>query len=226
MCGRYSFSTSREKLKEQFHQVQVGDTLKMNFNIAPTQPGYVITDDQPHQLQSFVWGLVPFWAKDRKIGSRLINARAESIADKPSFRQAVRRRRCWVLADSFYEWKTINGKKQPYRILSQAEELLVMAGIWEVWKKEGHSVYSYAIITTEPNQDVMSIHDRMPVILHDSHQRSTWLGAENFEEALDQLHPPPDHTLRMYPVSTRVNNVRNNDPTLHEPLEEQGDLFS
>lgn len=226
MCGRYSFSTSREKLQQQFPQVKVGETLELNYNMAPTQRGYVITDEQPQQLQQFVWGLIPFWAKDRKIGSRLINARAESIAEKPSFRDAVRKRRCWVLADSFYEWKKVDGKKQPYRIYSPAEDMLVLAGIWEVWRKEGEPVFSYSIITTSPNTEMAPVHDRMPVVLADRDQQRAWLETEPLEEALDLLHPPPDGTLTMYPISTQVNKVSNNGPQLHQPLGEQGDLFS
>lgn len=226
MCGRYSFSTSREKLQQQFPQVNVGETLELNYNMAPTQRGYVITDDQPQQLQQFVWGLIPFWAKDRKIGSRLINARAERIAEKPSFRDAVRKRRCWVLADSFYEWKKVDGKKQPYRIYPESKDMLVLAGIWEVWRREGEPVFSYSIITTSPNAEMVPVHDRMPVVLAERDQQQAWLETAQLEEALDLLHPPPDGTLTMYPVSTQVNKVSNNGPQLHQPLSEQGDLFS
>lgn len=225
MCGRYSFSTSREKLQQQFPQVEAAEKLHTNYNVAPTQRSYVITDDQPQELQQFVWGLIPFWARDRKIGSRLINARSESIAEKPSFRAAVRKRRCWVLADSFYEWKTVNGNKEPYRIYHKSENLLVFAGIWEVWRKEADPVYSYSIITTTPNAEMARVHDRMPVVLADRDQQEAWLQTEHLDKALDLLHSPPDGTLTMYPISKQVNKVSNNGPQLHEPLGEQGDLF-
>jgi len=226
MCGRYSFSASRKKLQQQFPGVHVEDTPEVNYNVAPTQRGYVITDDQPQQLQQFVWGLVPFWAKDQKIGSRLINARAESIHEKPSFREAVRKRRCWVLADSFYEWKKIDGKKQPYRIYRKSEDLLVFAGIWEVWRKENTTLYSYSIITTTPNAEMAPVHNRMPVVLSDQDQQQHWLEAEEIDEVLNLLHPPADGTLTMYPVSAQVNKVSNNGPQLHEALGEQGNLFA
>jgi len=226
MCGRYSFSTSKEKLREQFGPVETGQNLEINFNMAPTQRGYVITDDSPGALRQFTWGLVPFWAKDRKIGSRLINARSETIADKPSFRNAVRKRRCWVLADSFYEWKRTDGKKQPFRIFRTNGELLVMAGIWETWNGEEEPLHTYTIITTSPNEEMAPVHDRMPVIFTDEDQQRTWLETPKLDEALELLQPAPDGSLEMYAVSTRVNNVRNNGPELHEPLGEQGDLFN
>jgi len=225
MCGRYSFSTSKEKLREQFGSVETGQTLEINFNMAPTQRGYVITDESPGALQQFTWGLVPFWAKDRKIGSRLINARSETIADKPSFRNGVRKRRCWVLADSFYEWKRIDGKKQPYRIFRPNGELLVMAGIWETWNGEEEPLQTYTIITTSPNEEMAPIHDRMPVIFTEQDQQRTWLETPEINEALELLRPAPDGSLEMYAISTKVNNVRNNGPELHEPLGEQGHLF-
>jgi putative SOS response-associated peptidase YedK len=226
MCGRYSFSTSKEKLREQFGSVETGQNLEINFNVAPTQRGYVITDDSPGTLRQFTWGLVPFWAKDRKIGSRLINARSETIADKPSFRNAVRKRRCWVLADSFYEWKRTDGKKQPFRIFRTNGELLVMAGIWETWKGEEEPLHTYTIITTSPNEEMAPVHDRMPVIFTDLDQQRIWLETPELDEALELLQPAPNGSLEMYAVSTKVNNVRNNGPELHEPLGEQGDLFN
>ncbi len=227
MCGRYSFSTSKEKLRAQFgQQLQIEEALEANFNVAPTQKGYVITDAQPQLLQRYAWGLVPHWSKEGKPSGKLINARAEGIASKPSFRLPIRRRRCWVLADSFYEWKRDGGRKIPYRILRRDGQLLVMAGIWEIWKNDHTTLFTYAIITTEPNAEVAPLHNRMPVIFSSPERQNAWLEEDQLDNVLELLQPPPDGTLRSYPVSTQVNSVRNNGPELHQPLSGPADLFS
>lgn len=226
MCGRYSFSVKLEALTAQFEGLEIGQNLSFNFNIAPTQEAYVVTDDTLGTLQKFKWGLIPFWAKDQKIGSRMINARSETILQKPAFKQAARKRHCWVLADSFYEWKNINGKKQPYRIQLRDESVIVMAGIWETWSPKGKetTIHSFSIITCTPNKEMSKVHDRMPVILQPAYQED-WLEAKNDDDIQDLLQPPKDNILIMYPISTLVNSVRNNGPELHLPQAEQGSLF-
>lgn len=226
MCGRYSFSVQAQTLTAQFKGLEIGRNLTFNFNIAPTQQAYILTDDTPDALQAFRWGLIPFWAKDEKIGSRMINARSETLLEKPAFRQAAMKRHCWVLADSFYEWKKVQGQKQPYRIQLQDESVMVMAGIWERWtpKDGSETIHSFSIITCPPNTEMTAVHDRMPVILQGEEQRA-WLEAEDPNDIQTLLRTPENDLLKMYPVSTRVNSVRNNGPDLHFPQEEQGSLF-
>lgn len=223
MCGRYSIVITEEQLKQQFsRQLQLPvDGLQQNYNVAPTQQGLVITDRQPDQLDTFRWGLVPFWAKDLKIGARMINARSEGIEKKPSFRKPIRDRRCLVIADSFYEWQRREGGKTPFRIKPANGELLVMAGIWEQWRPADaeDSIFTYSIITGAPNQEMGPIHDRMPMLLRNEAMQSSWLDRDlPLPQVLELLKTPPDGTLEYYPVSSQVGNVRNNGPALHEPV--------
>lgn len=222
MCGRYSVVIDEAKLRKQFTKELTKPTggIKANYNMAPTQDGLVITDRQSDRLSEFRWGLVPFWAKDLKIGARMINARREGIEDKSSFRKPIREKRCLVIGDSFYEWQRKDGKKQPFRILPADDRLLVMAGIWEQWqpKEGGDTVYTYSIITGEPNAEMQPIHDRMPMLLLDENQQSDWLNPDaELPDVLNLLQTPPDGTLKSYPITPRVGNVRNNDPELHQP---------
>lgn len=221
MCGRYSIVVSDEQLRQQF-----GSSLELppsglptNYNMAPTQSGAVITDQDADRVQLFQWGLIPFWAKDPKIGSRMINARREGIEEKPSFRSAIRERRCLVLADSFYEWRRDAEGKTPFRILPADEGLLVMAGIWERWRPSGSddTLYTYSVITGPPNQLMEPIHDRMPMLLLDEAAQSHWLDqSAPLEEVLELLQPVAEERLKLYPISRAVNNVRNNGPSLHD----------
>lgn len=234
MCGRYSIVITEEQLRKQFgRSLQPPEAgLQTNYNVAPTQNGLVVTDRNPDQLSAFRWGLVPFWAKDLKVGARMINARSEGIEDKASFRKPIRERRCLVLADSFYEWQRREGGKQPYRIKPTDGSLLVMAGIWEQWQPkdtpETEPVFTYSIITGAPNVEMAPIHDRMPMLLTNNEQQSTWLDRNTpLPNVLDLLRTPPDGTLEYYPVSPLVGNVRNNGAELHLPFTPptQGELF-
>ena len=223
MCGRYSVVIDEAKLRKQFTKELTTPPggLPANYNMAPTQNGLVITDAQPDQLSEFRWGLVPFWAKDPKIGARMINARREGIEDKSSFRKPIRERRCLVIGDSFYEWQRKDGKKQPFRIMPTDEQLLVMAGIWESWtpKDGGDTVYTYSVITGEPNAELAPIHDRMPMLLLDEERQSQWLNPQaKLPDILSLLETPPDGTLKTYPISAKVGNVRNNGEELHQAI--------
>ncbi len=223
MCGRYSVVIDEAKLREQFTKdlLKPKAGLPTNYNVAPTQSNPVITNEAPDELRLFRWGLVPFWAKDLKIGARMINARREGIEDKSSFRKPIREKRCLVVADSFYEWQRKDGNKVPHRIVPSDGGLLVMAGIWERWKDktdpEAEAVYTYSIITGEPNAEMAPIHDRMPMLLQYPEQQTAWLQSDaSLGDVLDLLRTPPDGTLTPYPVSPLVGNVRNNGPELHE----------
>ena len=167
MCGRYSLATDIEGLDERFTFRCEGLPHRPRFNIAPTQEVLTVTNDgSQNQAQLMKWGLIPFWAKDPSIGSRMINARAETVAERPAFRQAFQRRRCLVLADGFYEWMKVGKSKVPMRITLRSGQPFGFAGLWETWKSpEGALVRSCTIITTTPNEVMEPIHNRMPVIL-------------------------------------------------------------
>lgn len=217
MCGRYTLKHSTEEVAARFAVQQIAFDLEPRFNIAPGQPIAVITQgqngatDAPRVLDGFKWGLVPSWAKDAAIGNRMINARSETLLEKPSFRTALKRRRCLIPADGFYEWKRDgNAKgatKQPMRIHESKDELFAFAGLWEEWKQpDGDILRTATIITTAPNVLMSGIHDRMPAILSRDDE-DFWLDAEPEEapELLKLLRSYPDEKLLAHPVSTQVN---------------------
>ncbi len=211
MCGRFTLRTSAREITRHFVLAEVPD-LNPRYNIAPTQDvGAVRLDpDGKREFVFFRWGLIPSWAKDTKAGYSMINARAESVATKPSFRSAFKKRRCLILADGFYEWKKVGDKKQPFLIHMKDDEPFVFAGLWERWHREKQTIESCTIIVTEPNQVLEEIHDRMPVILPAEHY-DLWLDPE-FEDTKKlekMLKPFPPDEMAAYPVSTLVNNPRN-----------------
>jgi putative SOS response-associated peptidase YedK len=225
MCGRFSLATTKEKLQQQLPFVEVDDVLRSSYNIAPTQHTYVVTNDQPEQLQFITWGLVPHWSNDGKNDGRLINARMEGIETKPSFRIPIRKRRCLVPADSFYEWKKFGKQKIPYRIFLKNGDLLFFAGIWDVWYKGDYGLKTFSIITTDPNEEMMAVHNRMPVVLATPEQQKRWLETSNLDEILDMLRTPPDGILDMYRVSEKLNSFINNSPDVHDRVPESPALF-
>lgn len=215
MCGRFTLRTPTNLLVEQF-LLDTTPEWTARYNLAPTQ-ALLCARRQPADAQRhaalLTWGLVPSWADDPKIGSRMINARADGIAEKPSFRHAFRKRRCLVLADGYYEWKTEGKQKQPYYIRMQDERPFAFAGLWESWRKgQGDPLETVTIITTDSNELTRPIHNRMPVIL-DAADYDRWLDpAYDDKDQLLQLLVPYDSPLmKVEPVSTRVNNVRNDD---------------
>ena len=221
MCGRYSFVATKKQIDEQLPDVEIPATLQLSFNIAPTHRAYLIAGDQPHALQQMVWGLVPHWSRDGANSGKLINARAEGILEKPSFRTPALRRHCLVPADSFYEWRTLPGKKKvPYRIRLKNGRLLMMAGIWDEWGSGDERKRSFSIITTTPNREVASLHNRMPVLLLDQDDQKRWLKTDDPKEIMELLHSPPDEVLEMYRVSEKLNAPGPDGPELHEPVAE------
>lgn len=235
MCGRASLTKVEKDLEERFHATFYSEDLERynplpNFNVAPTQMHPVITNTDPDHLQFFKWGLIPFWAKVEKIGSRMINSRIETILEKPAFRNAVNKRRCLVPFDGFYEWQKTPSGKIPYRIIRKDKGIFAVAGIWEKWKSpEGETVFSFSVITQPPNELMASIHDRMPAILLPE-QEQIWLdSAISAEEALKMIAPYPDELLEAYTVSKKVNKVSENNASLIEEFlhddSPQGSLF-
>lgn len=216
MCGRFQLSVKGKQISERFN-VEVFDELYTpNFNCAPWQKLPVITNNQPGTLRFFRWGLIPFWAKDAKIGFRNINARSETINEKPSFKNAFRKRRCLIPANGFYEWGKDMGKT-PFRIFLKDENLFAIAGIWETWKDaENRAIDSFSIITTSANSLVADIHHRMPVILKPEDEQS-WL-TENDGSALKELLVPYNPgNMEAHPISKIVNSPKNNGPGIIIP---------
>ncbi len=219
MCGRFSLTTPSAALRDLFGFDELPN-LPPRYNIAPTQDVAavrLIGDDPKPRFTVLRWGLVPSWAKDVSTGAPLINARAETVADKPAFRHAFRRRRCLIPADGFYEWeKRLDGGKQPWRVTLEGGVPFAFAGLWEHWcGADGSEIESCTIVTTEAAPSIARIHERMPVIL-DPADFSGWLKGTP-EGALALLHPYRGR-LASYPVSTRVNSVRNDDAGLLEPV--------
>jgi len=226
MCGRYSFSASKEKVKAQFPEVETGDNLRTSYNIAPTQHAYIITSEKPEKLQYFSWGLVPYWSRDGKNSGKLINARSVGIEVKPSFRVPIRKKRCVVLADSFYEWRRIGKNKVPYRIFLKDGKLLEMAGIYDIWQQGDIGQRTFSVITTTPNAEMSSLHSRMPVLFENEDDRNLWLDDSlTLEEVLSLLKTPSDDILQYYRVSERLNSPKNNSNDLHQELPELPSLF-
>lgn len=221
MCGRFSIFADPERLAERFDASLPEEGLLARYNAAPTQnlPVILNEDVDGRRIQLLRWGLVPFWAEDPAIGSRMINARGETLAEKPSFRTALKKRRCLVLADGFYEWKKTPDGKTPMRITLKSREPFALAGLWETWKgPAGDLLRTFTIITTSPNELLESIHNRMPVILPREHE-AIWLdNAADQAIWLDMLRPYPADLMTAYPVSKRVNHVGNDDPQLVQPV--------
>ncbi len=216
MCGRYTLSQQPETLAEIFALNTVPE-IEPRYNIAPTQKVAVVlqtTDTDSRQLQRLRWGLIPSWAKDLSIGAKLINARSETVAEKPSFRSAFKHRRCLIVADGFYEWQRQERKKQPFYFRLQDRQPFAFAGLWERWKSpEGEEITSCTILTTQANELLQPIHDRMPVILQPSYY-NLWLDPHSTSpEPLQQiLNPYPTDAMTAYPVSTLVNSTANERP--------------
>lgn len=218
MCGRLTVTTKEKlKLNATFPWLEIANWPGPRHNVAPTQNVAAVLDEKPRTLAWVRWGLIPRWAKDATIGSRLINARAETLAEKPSFRDAYAKRRCLILADGFYEWAALPGekRKQPYFIQLRTGEPFFFAGLWERWQPpEGEPLTTCTIITTTPNELLARIHDRMPVILT-GETYSRWLAPGPAPRELLAPHPADAMTLR--PVSTLVNNARVDDPLCLAP---------
>ncbi len=248
MCGRYASSRRPEDLVEEFEidRVEVAEPLPADYNVAPTKQVYAVLERPPRededraapqrQLRALRWGLVPFWAKDPGIGSKMINARMETVHEKPAYRRPFAARRCLLPADGYFEWypteqTTKAGKpvKQPFFIRPADGRTLAMAGLYEIWRDPTRDdddpqryLWTCTVITTTAEDAVGHIHDRMPLMVQRD-RWSAWLdpGRTEVGELTGLLVPAAPGALEAYPVSTRVNNVRNNGPELVDPLGEQ-----
>lgn len=218
MCGRYTLRTNLSLIAEAF-QVDAVGSAPPRFNVAPETlvAGIRRNDRQTRELIFFQWGLIPSWSKDPKVGRQLINARGETVATKPSFRAAFRSRRCLILADGFFEWKRDGRKKQPYYIRLSEDRPFAFAGLWEQWRGGDQVIESCTIITTEANELIRPLHDRMPVIL-DSADYEDWLNPHS-DRGPALLRPFPPDRMTYYPVSDLVNRATNNLPECIEPFQ-------
>jgi putative SOS response-associated peptidase YedK len=225
MCGRYSITTAPEAMRRLFNFEDVPN-LPPRWNVAPTQAAPVVREtDGVRRLDQLRWGLVPSWSKDMSGAARMINARAETVAEKPAFRAAFRQRRCLVPADGFYEWQPRGREKQPFRVTLRDAAPFAFAGLWERWTRpeDGEVVETYCIITTEAAASIAHIHHRMPVML-DPGDFAAWLDGP-FDRLAALLRPMADARLESHEVSPRVGNVRNDDAGLIEPVAGQGMLL-
>ncbi len=220
MCGRFSLFEDIESLKEQFQFEFAEDDIDARYNIAPGQEILTVVNQDDRRLGLRMrWGLIPFWADDEKIGYRMINARAETVDEKASFKQALKQRRCLILADGFYEWKKEGKQKQPYRFGMKNKKPFAFAGLWESWNKGGKSITSCTIITTSPNEVTEKVHDRMPVILPEN-RIAMWLdhSVENPDELKKLLVPFEAGQMDSFAVSTEINSAKNEGEQLIAPL--------
>jgi putative SOS response-associated peptidase YedK len=226
MCGRYTLSkTGRLLLTNRFGFDEEFDDRRFppQFNIAPTESAPVLFETDGHRhIEGMLFGLIPHWAKDAKIAAQCINARAESVHEKPAFRNSFRRKRCLVIADGYYEWKHEGKKKLPYRVTMKDNDLFAFAGLWDEWKRPdtGQEFKTFSIITTETNGLTREFHERMPVILP-RESEALWLSSEESdpEKLLPLLKPFPADRMTLYPVSTAVNKATNKGSELIVPFE-------
>lgn len=220
MCGRYSFAPELKIVNEHYDITIRDGEIEQNYNCAPSQKLPVISNDQPGVLSNYVWGLIPFWAKDKSIGYKMINARGETLTEKPAYKNAFKSRRCLIPADAFYEWKKTPGGKEkiPYRIFLSEQAVFSMAGIWESWKNpDGEIIRSFSIVTISPNELMAEIHDRMPVILSKEDEK-IWLESNDHEKLKKLIKPYPAKKMDAYRISALVNSPRNNSPEIILPV--------
>jgi putative SOS response-associated peptidase YedK len=219
MCGRFTLFIEAEKLQLSFGFEDVPQNWEPRYNVAPTQPIAAILDEKKRSIEFLYWGLVPSWAKDISIGAKMINARAETILEKPSFKNAFQRRRCLILADGFYEWKKSKSNKSstPYYFQMKDESLFAFAGIYEIWHSpDGGELWSAAIITTAANELVSAVHERMPVIL-DGDTMWNWLQDRPLNQLSGMLKPYEPEKMKATQVSSKVNLARTEGPELIKP---------
>lgn len=222
MCGRYTLTVFQQQLAEEFETYEL-EHLEPRYNIAPTQRAPIVrvaAESGKRELVMHKWGLIPHWAKDPTIGNRMINARAETAVEKPAFRTAMKRQRCLVPCTGFYEWKVLDPAakkpaKQPYYIRRRDEGVFAFAGLWDRWRSpEGEEIGSFTILTTEPNELMRNLHDRMPVIIP-REAYGVWLDNQllDAERLASLLRPFPDGELAVHPVSNRVNSPKFDHPS-------------
>lgn len=213
MCGRFSFAFTKKIIEERF-EIELGNEYLPRYNCAPSQKLAVITNQEPNKLSFLKWGLIPYWARDVALGNNLINAKAETILEKPSFKNSFIHKRCLIPADSFYEWSR-DKKKTPYRFFLKNNEPFTMAGIWDVWNDGANLQSTFSIITTESNEIMQKIHHRMPVILEKNIEKD-WLLSNDIDLLQSFLKPYPSEKMDITVISNLVNSPKNDFIEIHK----------
>lgn len=214
MCGRYTLLSNEAELKSRFHLQSTIQSYEPSYNIAPSQQVFAIIHDGVNRRAGYLqWGLVPAWAKDEKIGNNMINARSETAHEKPSFRQLMARKRCLIVADSFYEWQQRDDRKVPKRITVTDKPLFAFAGLWDKWETANKTLFTCTILTKDSNEFMSDIHHRMPIIFSNEKEEDKWIkqSFQTGKEAFQFLQTIDDVHYTAYEVSNYVNNARNND---------------
>jgi putative SOS response-associated peptidase YedK len=227
MCGRSSLTKTEKEIESRFNATFYSEELERynplpNYNVAPTQMMPVITQDDVKHLKILRWGLIPFWAKDKTIGAKMINARSETLNEKAAFRNLLNGHRCIVPMDGFYEWKKSGNQKVPYRMITTDQDIFGVAGLYDTWKDplSGEIVNSFTVITVGPNKLMEDIHDRMPAILSKSNEH-LWLDHDiKPQEAIQMLLPYPDQDMKAYRVSPKINSAKERSPDLIDEVNE------
>ncbi len=222
MCGRFSNSISESKLEKYFSRVRLDELIQASYNICPTDSCLVLKNEMPYVFSKMSWGFLPFGKSD---GNVLINARSETIFEKPSFKHNVQDKRCLVIADSFYEWKKVGKDRMPYRIHLRNDEIMVFAGIYHEWISNGNHCSGFVILTNQPNKEMSKIHNRAPVILETKEKQMAWISDISSKNILELTEPLADNSLHIYKVSKAVGKTSNNSIDLHCELPEQPTLF-
>ncbi|HPP16688.1 MAG TPA: SOS response-associated peptidase [Dictyoglomaceae bacterium] len=220
MCGRFTL-IQVEKIPERFDAKIFGEVnLRKRYNISPGQPVPLVFQESPNKIEEMIWGLIPHWASDPSTSKALINARSDSLLEKPAFKESFLKRRCLVPADGFYEWKLAGKEKIPHYIRMKDSSLFAFAGLYDIWKdKDGKVIKTFTIITTEPNSLLKNIHNRMPVILREEDEK-IWVNKEekDVDKLLSILKPYPPELMEAYPVSKKVNSNNNDSEDLIKPI--------
>lgn len=220
MCGRFTLNKKAKKLAEELPDIEVDEHIEPRFNIAPNQPVATVLNDRTHKMTFTQWGLIPHWAKDPNIAFQTINARCETLLEKPSFKTPFKRKRCLIFADGYYEWRKSarRGQGEPMYFRMQNKRAFAFAGLWDEWHdKEGGLIITSTIVTTEANFLTKGIHHRMPVILN-AEDYNLWLSYEDKQSKLEHLYQPyPSDEMEVYEVSTKVNSTSNDSPACIEP---------
>lgn len=222
MCGRFSNKLTEEKLEAYMAKVKLKYALQPNYNIAPSHSAYVVKQSNPNEISEMSWGIFPY---GKTTGNLLINARSETIFEKPTFKYAIRNRRCLVLGDSFYEWKKSGKDRIPYRISWKDDGMMVFAGLYNEWINNGNQFSGFVILTSAPNLEMSTVHNRAPVLLKTEEEQLSWISDISYSKIQELTQPLPDELLHIYRVSQAVNKPINNSLDLHREIPEQPTLF-
>ena len=218
MCTRFSFVALKEVIENQFN-LEIRNNLRNSYNIAPTHHANIITNENPERIQYLTWGLIPYTSRDGRNDGKLINARKEGIAGSSSFRMPIRKRRCLVLADSYYVWKKIDEEIKPYRVILEDGEIMAMAGVWDIWFEKDYAIKSFSIITTTANKEISLISTRMPLILKSKEIQQEWLGEIELARILELTDKIDNSILEYYPISNKINSTRYNAKDIQEKID-------